>query len=157
MRPRISIRESVRPSVRPSLGQSVHPRVTLSSKTGKLMILIANNDVSWNHIIIQSFHHHEDASLALWALLFHHLHFGIIVDIVVLSSLLSLLVYSLYCYFHVIVSFHFVIIAIFPFFLLSWLSSLSFIIVIILSPWSLLFCHYHCHLCHHCHCLNCCH
>ena len=65
------------------------------------MILIANN-VSCNLIIIQSFNHHEDASLALWALLFHHLHFGIIVDIVVLSSLLSLLVYSL-CYFHVIV------------------------------------------------------
>ena len=38
-------------------------------KTGKSMILIANNDVSCNHIIIQSFHHHEDASLALWALL----------------------------------------------------------------------------------------
>ena len=37
-------------------------------KTGKSMILIANNDVSCNHIIIQSFHHHEDASLALWAL-----------------------------------------------------------------------------------------
>ena len=33
------------------------------------MILIANNDVSCNHIIIQSFHHNEDASLALWALL----------------------------------------------------------------------------------------
>ena len=32
------------------------------------MILIANNDVSCNFIIIQSFHHHEDASLALWAL-----------------------------------------------------------------------------------------
>ena len=32
------------------------------------MILIANNDVSCNHIILQSFHHHEDASLALWAL-----------------------------------------------------------------------------------------
>jgi len=43
--------------------------VTLSLKTGKSMILIANNDVSCNHIIIQSFHHHEDASLALWALL----------------------------------------------------------------------------------------
>ena len=46
-------------------------------------------------------------------------------------------------------SFHFVIIVIFPFFLLSSLSSLSFIIVIVLSPWSLLFCHYHRHLCHH--------
>ena len=32
------------------------------------MILIANNDASCNHIIIQSFHYHEDASLALWAL-----------------------------------------------------------------------------------------
>ena len=32
------------------------------------MILIANNDVSCNLIIIQSFNHHEDASLALWAL-----------------------------------------------------------------------------------------
>ncbi len=32
------------------------------------MILITNNDVSCNHIIIQSFHHHEDASLAVWAL-----------------------------------------------------------------------------------------
>ena len=56
---------SVRPSVRPS----VRGLVTLSSKTGKSMILIANNDVSCNHIIIQSFNHHEDASLALWALL----------------------------------------------------------------------------------------
>ena len=26
--------------------------------------------ISCNHIIIQSFHHHEDASLALWALLY---------------------------------------------------------------------------------------
>ncbi len=51
---------SVRPSVRPS--------VTLSSKTEKTMILIANNDVSCNLIILQSFHHHEDASLAVWAL-----------------------------------------------------------------------------------------
>ena len=33
------------------------------------MILIANNDVLCNHIIIQSFHHHEDALLALRALL----------------------------------------------------------------------------------------
>ena len=33
------------------------------------MILIANNDVVCYHIIIQSCHHHEDASLALWALL----------------------------------------------------------------------------------------
>ena len=60
------------PSVRPSVGRSVRPSVgpsvTLSLKTGKSMILIANNDVSCNHIIIQSFHHHEDASLALWAL-----------------------------------------------------------------------------------------
>ena len=52
----------------PSVGPSVRPRVTLLSKTGKSMILIANNDVSCNLIIIQSFHHHEDASLALWAL-----------------------------------------------------------------------------------------
>ena len=52
------------PSVRPS----VCPLVTLLFKTGKLMILIANNDVSCNHIIIQTFHHHEDASSALWAL-----------------------------------------------------------------------------------------
>ena len=66
MRPRISIRGSVGPSVRPSVSWLV----TLSSKTGKSMILIANNDVSCNHIIIQSFNHHEDASLALWALLF---------------------------------------------------------------------------------------
>ena len=34
------------------------------------MVLIANNHVSCNHIIIQSFHHHEDASLALMALLY---------------------------------------------------------------------------------------
>ena len=53
----------------PSVGRSVRPLVTLSLKTGKSMIFIANNDVSCNHIIIQSFNHHEDASLALWALL----------------------------------------------------------------------------------------
>ena len=64
-----SVRPSVGPSVRPSVRPSVHRSVTLSLKTGKLMILIADNDVSCNHIIIQSFHHHEDASLALWALL----------------------------------------------------------------------------------------
>ena len=68
MRPRISIWGSVRPSVRPSVGPSVRPWVTLSSKTGKSMILIANNDVSCNLIIIQSFQHHEDASFAVWAL-----------------------------------------------------------------------------------------
>ncbi len=56
------------PSVRPSVRPLVRGLVTLSSKTGKSMILMANNDVSCNHIIIQSFHHHEDASLALWAL-----------------------------------------------------------------------------------------
>ena len=56
----------------PSVGPSVRPSVTLSLKTGMTgMILIANNDVSCNHIIIKSFHHHEDASLALWALLLH--------------------------------------------------------------------------------------
>ena len=59
---------SVRPSVRRSVRRSVGRSVTLSSKTGKSMILIANNDVSCNIIIIQSFNHHEDASLALWAL-----------------------------------------------------------------------------------------
>ena len=32
------------------------------------MILIAINDVSCNHITIQSFHHHEDTLLALLAL-----------------------------------------------------------------------------------------
>ena len=64
MRPCISITGFVCPSV----CRSLHPRVTLSSKTGKSMILIANNDVSCNLIIIQSFHHYEDASLAVWAL-----------------------------------------------------------------------------------------
>ena len=63
-----TVRQSVGVSVRWSVGPSVRPLVTLSLKTGKSMILIANNDVSCNHIIIQSFHHHEDASLALWAL-----------------------------------------------------------------------------------------
>ena len=58
--------QSVHLSVGPSVGRSV----TLSLKTGKSMILIANNDVSCYLIIIQSFHHHEDASLAVWALLF---------------------------------------------------------------------------------------
>ena len=68
----LSVHPSVRPSVRRSVGPSVRPSVTLSLKTGKSMILIANNDVSCNHIIIQSFHHHEDASLALWALFLTH-------------------------------------------------------------------------------------
>ena len=39
------------------------------------MILIENNDVSCNHTIIQSFPHHEDASLALWALLSPNMQF----------------------------------------------------------------------------------
>ena len=55
------------PSVGRSVRRSVRPRVTLLSKTRKMMILIANNDVSCYLIIIQSFNHH-DASLALWAL-----------------------------------------------------------------------------------------
>ena len=62
---------SVRPSVRRSVRPSVRPSVTLSSKTEKSMILIANNDVSCILMIIQSFHHHEDASLAVWALLYN--------------------------------------------------------------------------------------
>ena len=49
----------------PSVRLSVHRLVMLLSETGKLMIMIANNDVSCNQIIIQSFHHHEDASFAL--------------------------------------------------------------------------------------------
>ncbi len=57
------------PSVGRSARRSVGWLVTLSSITGKSMILIANNDVSCNHIIIQSFNHHEGASLPLWALL----------------------------------------------------------------------------------------
>merc|ERR1712240_966519 len=61
------------PSVGPSVRPSVRPSVTLSFKTGKSMILIDNNDVSCNHIIIYSFHHHEDASLALWALFQHNI------------------------------------------------------------------------------------
>ena len=32
------------------------------------MMSLKDYDDSCNHIIIQSFHHHEDASLALWAL-----------------------------------------------------------------------------------------
>ena len=39
------------PSIGPLVHPSVRPSVTLSLKTGKLMILIANNDVSCNHII----------------------------------------------------------------------------------------------------------
>ena len=68
-----SVRPSVRPSDRRSVRPSVRlPSVTLSLKTGKSMILIANNEVSCNRIIIQSFHHHEDASLALWALYYRN-------------------------------------------------------------------------------------
>ena len=46
------------------------------------MILIANNDVSCNLIIIQSFNHHEDASLALWALFY----ISMVLDSVIKSS-----------------------------------------------------------------------
>ena len=64
MRPRISIWGSVRPSVRRSVRRSVRPSVSDAFvKNGKI-----DDFVRWNHIIIQSFHHHEDASLALWAL-----------------------------------------------------------------------------------------
>ena len=54
-------------------------------KTGKLMVLITINDVSCNQIIIQSFHHHEDASLALWAL-FHTILFSLHVILILLHS-----------------------------------------------------------------------
>ena len=56
---------SPRRAVRRSVRRSVGPSVTLLLKTVISMILIANNVVSCNQIIIQSFHHHEDASLAL--------------------------------------------------------------------------------------------
>ena len=62
--PRFKDAPHVRPSVRPSVGWLV----MLLSKTGKSMVLITNNHVSCIHIIVQSFHH-EDAFLALWALL----------------------------------------------------------------------------------------
>ena len=68
MRPRISVKGCVCPSVRPSVRRSRFRR-----KREKSMIWIANNDVSCNLIIIQSYNHFiiiEDASLALWAL-FH--------------------------------------------------------------------------------------
>ena len=49
---------TVGPSVGPSTGHA-----------GKSMILVAGGDISCNVIIMRSFHQHEDASLALWALL----------------------------------------------------------------------------------------
>ena len=50
-------------------GLSVHRLVTLSSKIREINIF--EQLKACNRVIIQSFHHHEDASLALWALLYN--------------------------------------------------------------------------------------
>ena len=63
---------SVGPSVRPLVGWLVGDAFV---KNKENQYFRANDwkrrctrQISCNHIIIQSFHHHEDASLALWAL-----------------------------------------------------------------------------------------
>ena len=64
------------PSDGPSVGRSVRPSVGDAFVKNKgNHCFPANNcrrrytrQISCNHIIIQSFNHHEDASLALWAL-----------------------------------------------------------------------------------------
>ena len=72
MCPRISIWGSVRLSVGLSVRRSVGDAFVKNKENNHFW---ANNysrrysrRISCNHIIIQSFHHHEDASLALWAL-----------------------------------------------------------------------------------------
>merc|ERR1711951_309795 len=68
---------SVGPSVRPSVRRSVRWLVgDAFVKNKENHYFRANHcskrytrQISFNHVIIQSFHHHEDASLALWALL----------------------------------------------------------------------------------------
>jgi len=62
MRPRISITGSVRPSVRRSVGRSVRPSVGHTFVKNKI-----NQHFRVKYVIIQSCHH-EDSSLALWAL-----------------------------------------------------------------------------------------
>ena len=67
---------SVGPSVRWSVGPSVRPSVGDALVINKENQYFQANDckgrhtrqISCNHIIIQSFHHHEDVLLALWAL-----------------------------------------------------------------------------------------
>ena len=78
MRPRISITGHVRPSVGRSVGRSVGDAFVKNKENHYFR---PNNcrrrytrQISCNHIIIQSFNHHEDASLALWALFFHIIH-----------------------------------------------------------------------------------
>ena len=85
MRPRISITGHVRPSVGRSVGlsvgRSVRPMVgDAFVKNKENHYFRANNSsrretrrISCNHIIIQSFYHHEDAWLALWALFLRQL------------------------------------------------------------------------------------
>ena len=67
----LSVRRPVGPSVGPSVG-----RWRFRKKNKENHYFRANNcrmrhnrQISCNHIIIQSFHHHEEASLALWAFL----------------------------------------------------------------------------------------
>ena len=68
MRPCISIWGSVRPSVRllvhPSVCRSVG-RWRFRKKQGKIIIF---EQIIVGHVITSSYNHHEDASLALWAL-----------------------------------------------------------------------------------------
>ena len=69
-----SVRPSIRPSVRPSVRRSVGPWVgNAFVKNEENHYFRANNykgrytrQIWCNDIIIQSFHHHEDALLALW-------------------------------------------------------------------------------------------
>ena len=68
-----SVGRSVRPSVGPSVGPSVSDAFVKNKENHYFQ---ANNcsrryngQISCNHVIIKSFHRHEDASLALWALL----------------------------------------------------------------------------------------
>ena len=77
MRPRISITGYVRWSVNPFVRWSVRPSVGDAFVKNKENHYFCpkncrrryTRQISCNHIIIQSFNHHEDASLALWALL----------------------------------------------------------------------------------------
>ena len=61
----ISIRQSIGPSVCQFIGLSVTPWISawISANWSR-----EESHLSSNIVIIQSFHHHEDASLALWVL-----------------------------------------------------------------------------------------
>ena len=68
MHPRISLRCSISPSVCQSINLSVTAHININENPRFLPK--QNKSILCKHVIIQKFHQHEDALLALWALFF---------------------------------------------------------------------------------------